>query len=147
MLYCTKCRSVSPDGVQTCVACKSRKLRPAKDGDFVYLQRANEFAANELGSLFQENGIRYESLPYSKGRVISLYDMEVMPTDKAIYVVYGSLDAARQLVLQYEQPEEEEEADAPENGVNVRGIVTACVGTIAFIGFMALLTWLVTLVG
>ena len=146
MLYCTKCRSVSPDGVQTCVACKSRKLRPAKDGDFVYLQRANEFAANELCSLVQENGIRYESLPYSKGRVISLYDMEVMPTDKALYVVYGSLEAARQLVLQYEQPDEEPD-EAPEDGVNVRGIVTACVSTLAFIGFMALLTWAVTLFG
>ena len=145
MLYCTKCRSVSPDGVHTCVACKSRKLRPAKDGDFVYLQRANEFAANELGSLFQENGIRYELLPYGKGRVISLYDMEVMPTDKAVYVVYGSLEAARQLVLQYEQPDEEPD-EAPEDNVNVRGIVIACVSTLAFIGFMALLTWLTTLV-
>lgn len=147
MLYCTKCRSVSPEGARACVACRSQKLRPARDGDFVYLQRANEYTAGELCSLFRENGIRYESRPYGKGRVISLYDMEVMPTDKALYVVYGSLEAARVLVRQREEqlqePEEEENDDV---GVNVRGIVTACAGTLAFIAFIALLTWLVTLV-
>lgn len=150
MLYCTKCRAVSAEGSRACSACGSHRLRPVKNRDFVYLQRASEYVAGELSSLFQEYGIRYEMLPYGKGRVVSLYDMEVMPTDKALYVVYDQLEAARTLVAAHEkleadaaetQPEEEEEA------FNLRRAIAACGGAIAFILFIMLMSWLVTRIG
>lgn len=149
MLYCTKCRAVSQDGCRSCSSCGSRRLRPVKDGDFVYLQRASEYEAGEIASLFQEYGIRYEMLPYGKGRVISLYDMEVMPTDKALYVVYNQLEAARTLVAAHQKLEDdvEEQDDEDDEGFNVRRAIAACGGAIAFILFTMLMTWLVSRIG
>lgn len=148
MLYCTKCRSVSAEGSRSCSACGSRRLRPVKNGDFVYLQRASEYAAGELSSLFQEYGIRYEMLPYGKGRVMSLYDMEVMPTDKALYVVYDQLEAARTLVAAHEKLEEDDvQPDEEEGAFSFRRAAAACGGAAAFILFIMLMSWLVTRIG
>lgn len=150
MLYCTKCRVLSAEGMRSCSACGSRRLRPVQKGDFVYLQRADEYTAGELCSLFQEYGIRYESLPYGKGRVISLYDMEVMPTDKALYVVYDQLEAARTLAAGREKLQEDawqDEMPEEEEGADIRRIVSTGAAAIAFILFMMLISWLVTRIG
>ncbi len=118
MLYCTKCRSVCQDSTAKCPSCKSAKLRPAVDGDMVLLHRADEYTAQKLTEQFSGVGIYYELEPFGKGRVSYLYDSEVMPTDKNIYVRYSDLPAAQELSRRFQeelagQQEPEEFEDMP----------------------------------
>lgn len=113
MLYCEKCRSICPDSTEKCPACKSVRLRAVNGEDMVLLHRADQYTAGRLAEQFDEAGVLYQLEPFSKGKTSYLYDCEVMPTDKNIYVRYEDLPAAKefsaQMKAELEQQAGEEE--------------------------------------
>ena len=100
MLYCEKCRSICPDSTEKCPACKSVRLRAVNGEDMVLLHRADQYTAGRLAEQFDEAGVLYQLEPFSKGKTSYLYDCEVMPTDKNIYVRYEDLPAAKEFSAQ-----------------------------------------------
>ncbi len=135
MQYCKRCRSACEDYEHRCPNCKSNKLRRALEEDYVYLQRADLYTAGRLEGLLTENGIDCQVEPYGKGRPSPLYDSEVMPTDKELYVPFKDLPAARGLSaalyqeLEADRAPEEEFEDMPRR----KRIVVQAVSAIGFI--------------
>ena len=134
MQYCKRCQTVCEDHEHRCPGCKSNKLRKALDDDFVFLQRADVYMAGRLESLLAENEIDCRLEPYGKGRPAALYDSEVMPTDKSVFVPFKDLPNARDLsaaLARELEPEESEEEfeDMPRR----KRIVVQAVSAIAFI--------------
>lgn len=119
MLYCSKCSAVCEDSIAKCPNCANTKLRQVNDEDYVLLHRADIYTAQRLEAQFQEYSVAYKLEEYGKGRVSYLYDSEVMPTDKNIYVRYKDMPVARGLSarlkeeLEQEQTQEEEFEDMP----------------------------------
>lgn len=140
MQYCTKCKNLCEDKLTVCPHCKrSRSLRQAKDGDMVFLQKASEYEAGEFAALFEENAIRHEILPYSTGLVSSLYDSEVMPTDKNVFVAYEDLERAKILLEEeYDEPEVQEEDDQMPPK---KRIVVQIVSVLAFLVLVSLVVF------
>lgn len=141
MQYCTKCKNLCEDKLTVCPHCKrSRSLRQAKDGDMVFLQKASEYEAGEFAALFEEKAIRHEILPYSTGLVSSLYDSEVMPTDKNVFVAYEDLERAKILLEEeYAEPETQEEED--DQMSPKKRIVVQIVSVIAFLVLVSLVVF------
>lgn len=112
MLYCEKCRSACPDSTAKCPNCKSGKLRAAAADDLVLLHRADQYTAQRLCELFDGAGIVYETAPFGRGMASYLYDSEVMPTDKSVYVRFSDMEAAGKLSAQLKETlERERQAD------------------------------------
>lgn len=134
VLYCTKCHSICQDSTARCPSCKSQKLRAVNDSDMVLLHRADQYTAQRLAEQFDGVGIFYELEPFGKGRVSYLYDSEIMPTDKNIYVRYADLPAAKELSakikeeLEREQEPEDEFEDMPRK----KRMVVQALSVIAF---------------
>lgn len=119
MQYCKRCQTVCEDYEHRCPNCKSNKLRKALEDDFVYLGREDVYTAGRLEGLLTESGIDCRLEPYAKGRPVPLYDSEVMPTDKSVFVPFKDLPEARDLAaalhreLEDRAPGEEEFEDMP----------------------------------
>lgn len=120
MLYCEKCRSLCQDTTRKCPNCKSSKLRVAEETDLVLLHRADQYTASRLAEQFDEMGIVYEIAPFASRSSQYLYDSEVMPTDKNIFVRVKDLQAAEELSVRMkeelervQEQEEEEFEDMP----------------------------------
>ncbi len=135
MQYCKRCSSVCEDHLHRCPNCNSNKLRKALEDDYVYLQRADVYTAGRLEGLFTENGIDCRLEPYGKGRPAPLYDSEVMPTDKSVFVPFKDLQEARDLAaalyreMEADEPKEEEFEDMPRR----KRILVQALSAIAFI--------------
>lgn len=114
MLYCKKCRGVCDESLLKCPNCKNTKLREVNDDDMVLLHRADMYTAQRLSDMFEEHGVEYELGDFGKGRVSYLYDSEVMPTDKTVYVKYRDLPTARGLSANLKEEIERENAPAEE---------------------------------
>ncbi len=153
MLYCEKCRSVCGDSTAKCPNCRNIRLRAVREEDFTLLHRADQYTAGELARQFDAQGIVYQLEPFGKGRISYLYDSEVMPTDKNIYVRYSDLEAAKRLSAhmreEREQAADEEFEDMPPK----KRIVVQIVSVLAFLllvtltvfGADALANWLKSL--
>ena len=113
MLYCEKCRSLCQDTTHKCPNCKSSKLRVAEENDLVLLHRADQYTADKLAEQFDAAGIVYEIAPFATRSSQYLYDSEVMPTDKNIFVRVSDLAAAEELSVrmkeELERAQEQEE--------------------------------------
>lgn len=132
MQYCFKCKNVVEDKIPVCPHCKRGKtLREVKYGDSVYFQKVTEFEASELEDEFIKNAITYEIMPFSMGYVSSIYDSEIMPTDKMIYVNYEDLERANKIFAGL-YSEEEMEEELPEIPTKKR-IFVQVVSVIAFL--------------
>ncbi len=131
MLYCTKCQTVCADSTRTCPNCKrSRALRPIKDSDEVFFMKVSEAEAVELEELFDVQAIRCRIEPIKNGFSVSTFDPEFMPTDKNIFVEYGDLERANELMAkEIEDPEEPEEDPVPKS----KRLVIETVSVIAFL--------------
>ncbi len=165
MLYCVKCRSVSEDGAGKCQNCKNTKLRAVDGKDMVLLHRADEYAAGLLARRFDEAGITYEVEPFQKGHVSYLYDSEVMPTDKNIFVAFEDLPAAKEISAAMKEQLDEQrlgasagtgrEEDAPEDMPTKKRVLVQAVSVLLFLlliiatvlGADALSEWLKGLFG
>lgn len=129
MQYCTKCKNTCPDAVTVCPSCKrSRALRQAKDDDMVYFMKTSEYEASEFDKIFTDNGIEFEVKPFSLGLVSSLYDSEIMPTDKNIFVKYSHLENAKVLT-----EKDIEETDEEEIKAEPKHLITQIVSVLAFL--------------
>ena len=95
MQYCGKCRRVCGEGIEKCPGCRSRKLRPAGEGDEVFLCCADMYAAGRINGALIEAGI--ESRLESAGSAYFNFDSSSSPTDQNIYVPYGGLDKAGEI--------------------------------------------------
>lgn len=158
MLYCEKCRSVSPDSSAKCQGCKNPKLRAVNPEDLVLLQRADQYTAGELSQRFDAAGLVYETEPFGKGRVSYLYDSEVMPTDQDLYVRWSDMEAAKEISSGFKLELDREQA--PEDGgfqdmPQRKRIAVQIISALAFIvlvmlavfGADALANWLKGLLG
>ena len=141
MQYCTKCKNICEDKLTVCPHCNRTKgLRAARDGDSVFLQKTTEFEASEFARIFEEQAIKFEIVPYSTGLVSSLYDSEVMPTDKNVFVNFEDLDRAKKtLEKEYmeDEPQEEEFDEVPRK----KRIVIQIISTIAFLVVVCLVVF------
>jgi hypothetical protein len=141
MQYCTKCKNLCEDKLTVCPNCRrARSLRQAKDGDMVYLQKATEFEAGELAALFEENGIKCEVLPYSTGLISHLYDSEVMPTDKNVFVAYEDLERAG-VLLERESAGSEEQQEETEDMPPKKRIFIQIISVLAFLVLVSLVVF------
>lgn len=158
MLYCEKCRSVCPDSTARCPQCRGVKLRAVSGDDMVLLHRADQYTAQQLSQQFDAAGIVYEAEPFGKGRVSFLYDSEVMPTDKSLYVRYSDLEAAKELssrIKEAMETEGEGTEEAFEDMPRKKRIVVQVVSVLAFLvlvmltvfGADALANWLKSVLG
>lgn len=96
MIYCTKCRAVSEEGTQKCPNCKNVKaLREAESDDMAYLCSCDKYTSGLLAEKFEAANIAFSLEKFGSGRVSYLYDSEVMPTDKSVYVKFADFDKAR----------------------------------------------------
>lgn len=135
MLYCAKCRTVSQDAAVKCQGCKSAKLRAVNDSDMVLLHRADEYTAGRLCAQFDDLGIVYELAPFAKNRSAYMYDSEIMPTDKNIFVRYCDLPAAKELSSQMKEQllrEQEGEAEEFEEMPRAKRLIVQSLSVIAF---------------
>lgn len=135
MLYCTKCRCVCEDSTAKCPNCKSVKLREAGENDLVLLHRADQYTAQRLAELFDGAGVVYQLEPFGKGRVSYLYDSEVMPTDKNIFVRFADLPAAKELSVKLQEELEQEQEPEEEFEEMPRGkrMLVQSLSVIAFL--------------
>lgn len=139
MLYCTKCKNLCDDKLTSCPKCsRSRNLREARDGDMVLWDKFSEFEASEICDAFEKHGIRYSTEPYKVGTVTNPFDSRVMPEDKNLYVAYGDIEAARE-VISRELPQEAEEEEIPEEEEmsSKKRIAVQIISVIAFILIVA----------
>ena len=116
MLYCEKCRTLSPDGSDRCQSCRSAKLRPAAGEDLVLLHRADQYTAGLLAAKLDEARIPYDLTPAARHPFTQLYDSEALPTDKALFVPWDDLPRAEELSLQVKAQVEAERAAAGKEG-------------------------------
>ncbi len=121
MLYCEKCRSSFEDGNQKCPTCgRVKSVRPIVDDDMVYLNSADEYTANLAADEFKKEGIVYSLEKFGSERVSYIYDSEVMPTDKSIYVRASDLPRAMAIIadirmrVDAERENEEQFEDMPQ---------------------------------
>lgn len=129
MQFCAKCKNTCPDAVTVCPSCKrGRALRQVKDTDMIYFMKTSEYEASELDKIFTDNGIDFEIKPFSMGMVSSLYDSEVMPTDKNIFVKFAHLEYAKILT-----EKDIDEVDEDEIEVQPRNVLTQVVSVLAFL--------------
>lgn len=112
MLYCEKCRSVCPDSTPKCPNCKNSRLRVAEGEDMVLLHRADQYTAQRLAEQFDAAGIVYELKPFASRTSSYLYDSEIMPTDKKIFVRYSDLRAAEEFSARMKKELEQEQEQA-----------------------------------
>ncbi len=142
MLYCEKCRSVCQDSTAKCPGCRSSRLRPAGGEDMVLLHRADQYTAQRLCRRFDEESIPWETEPFGKGRASYLYDSEVLPTDKNIFVRYADLEKAEQLSAQLkealEQEQAGEEGEEFEDMPRKKRIVVQVLSVLAFLALVML---------
>ncbi|MEG1427998.1 MAG: hypothetical protein RSC76_09950 [Oscillospiraceae bacterium] len=142
MQYCTKCKNLVEDKIAVCPHCKRTKsLRQAKAGDSVFLMKTTEFEAGEIAAAFEQMAIKFEVRPFTMGHVSSLYDSEVMPTDKNMYVNYEDIDSAKKIIE--EQYAEESEEDGPPEDTVPQGkrIAVQIASVIAFLVIVSLVVF------
>lgn len=144
MLYCTKCSALSEQGADKCTGCGSRKsLREANAEDFVRLHNADEYTAGLLAEDFDAENIAYRVEPMQNRGFTSLYDSEVMPTDKSIYVRYGDMERARGFSAALKQKIKDEQGPPVEDNMSPRKRLVIQIISVAL--FLLLITVVVLL--
>ena len=139
MLLCNRCKSLCEEGARRCPSCNSNKLRPVGDGDFVFLQRADLYMAQQVEAALLELGIPCQLEAHGRGQPTALYDSEVMPTDKDILVPYRDLTAARGVAGQVGAEVDKARAgDEPEEFEDMPPKKRLLVQALSAIGFIVL---------
>lgn len=132
MQYCGKCRHVCEDGAGKCPGCRSTKLRPAGEGDMVFLCAADMYTAGKTNDALGAAGI--ECRMENKGHAYFNFDSESMPTDQNIYVPYESLERARDIAACAAKEVEMERAPEEDGGgPGVKRIVGEVLSVVAFL--------------
>lgn len=136
MVYCTKCRTLSPDSARACRNChRTRGLRPVRDEDEVFFLKVSEAEAAELEQLFAEQAVRCRTQTVKGGLSAGVFDPEYMPTDRELYVAWGDLSRANELLAK------EAEAQSPQPAAEEGGTSRKkrmAVQTVSILAFMLL---------
>lgn len=144
MLYCTKCGSLNEQAVEKCAGCGSRKaLREANADDYIRLHNADQYTAGLLEKDFDAANIEHRIEPLKSKGFSQLYDSEVMPTDKSIYVRYADLDQAKELSAALKQKIQDEQEPPAEDNMSPRKRLVIQIVSVAL--FLALITVVVLL--
>lgn len=151
MQYCVKCRRVFEEGPSKCPGCKSRKLRPAGEGDMVLLMTADMYSAGRINEALIEAGI--ESVLESAGS--AYFSFDTSPTDQNIFVPYESLQRAGEIAAGTGREVEEERAPEEDGTPRVKRIVGEVLSVLAFLvlimlavyGADSFANWLKSLMG
>lgn len=136
MQYCGKCRHVCEDGPGKCPNCRSARLRPAGEGDMVFLCGADMYTAGKLNDALGAAGIecRLENV----GHAYFSFDSASMPTDQSVYVPYERLEQARGIAAEVVREVEEERA--PEEGESGGTGAKRIIGEVlSVVGFLVLI--------
>jgi hypothetical protein len=145
MQYCTKCFNTCNDGLSSCPVCKHNEyLRPVTDTDKIILGKYRNFDAQNISELFNENNIVYEVKPFSLGFVSTIYDSEVMPDDKNIYVNYSDYDKARVIIGEYSKENDNKEIEEQETvdpKTQRKRIITEIISILAFLIIVSLVVF------
>lgn len=133
MQYCGKCRHVCEDGPGKCPNCRSSKLRPAGEGDMVFLCGADMYTAGKLNDALGAAGI--ECRMENMGHAYFNFDSASMPTDQNVYVPYESLERAREIAAEVAKEVEDERApeDEESGGPSAKRIVGEILSVVAFL--------------
>ena len=109
MQYCTKCRHLTEDKLTSCSNCKrSRNLRQVRDNDLVFLLTCHKYEAEEIDYLFEEHGVKHSLENFELGVVQSPFDARSLKDDQNIYVEYGDIDAAHEILVQHDEEKQAE---------------------------------------
>ena len=135
MQYCVKCRRVFEEGSGKCPGCKSRKLRPAGEGDMVLLMTADMYSAGRINEALLGAGI--EARLESAGS--AYFSFDTSPTDQNVFVPYESLERAGEIAAGAAKAVEEERA-LPEGEAKpgVKRIVAEVLSVLAFLALIML---------
>lgn len=139
MLYCGKCKCLTQEGgKQKCASCGNTKVRPVGQEDYVLLQRADQFTVSQLVSRFEDFSLDFQLEEFGKGRLSYLYDSDVMPTDKNVYVRFRDYPTAQGFAAEiaHQEAEKEEQAQHPEEFEEMsrrKRIIVQVVSVIAFL--------------
>ncbi|ANU53238.1 CvpA family protein [Acutalibacter muris] len=155
MQYCMKCRHLSEDGPVKCPNCKSRKLRPAGEGDMVFLCKADMYAAGRINEALMGAGIQCRL--ENAGSAYFNFDSETSPTDQNIFVPYETVDRAEETAARAmrEVESEREPEEGGDDRPGMKRIVGEVLSVLAFLvlimlavyGADGLANWLKGLVG
>nr|WP_290462002.1 hypothetical protein [Acutalibacter muris] len=155
MQYCMKCRHLSEDGPVKCPNCKSRKLRPAGEGDRVFLCKADMYAAGRINEALMGTGIQCRL--ENAGSAYFNFDSETSPTDQNIFVPYETVDRAEETAARAmrEVESEREPEEGGDDRPGMKRIVGEVLSVLAFLvlimlavyGADGLANWLKGLVG
>ena len=129
MQYCEKCRRVFEEGPGKCPNCKSRKLRPAGEGDMVLLMTADMYAAGRINEALLGAGI--EARLESAGS--AYFSFDTSPTDQNIFVPYGSFQRAGEIAAGVGREVEEERAPEEDSTPRMKRIVGEVLSVLAFL--------------
>jgi len=121
MLYCTKCSALNVQGTDKCAGCGSHKsLREVDAGDYVRLHNADEYTAGLLVKDFDAANIAHRIEPMQNRGFSQLYNSEVMPTDKSVYVRYADMERAKELSAALKEKMKEEQGPPAEDNMSPR---------------------------
>jgi hypothetical protein len=120
MLYCPNCQSLCSEE-DACPFCGNRKLRQPEETDPVLLMTADETKAEMIEMVLQDAGILFEERTLGPGGPPSvLLGHNQVYLNKNLFVPYGELEHAREIVAGLFPPdgeevpaEDEEAAESP----------------------------------
>ncbi|MDE6690719.1 MAG: hypothetical protein K2K04_01995 [Clostridia bacterium] len=103
MNFCENCHIVSD--AERCPVCGSKRLRPVEEDDFCLLTENTAEYGSMLTDIFDEENIPYSAVPYGSGLETKLG----LPfKNSRLFVPYGSLEAAREIIKQLDRSATEE---------------------------------------
>lgn len=132
MQYCGKCGRVCEDGAAKCPGCRSGKLRPAGEGDMVFMCEADMYAAGKMNEALRGAGI--ECRMENVGSAYFNFDSASMPTDQKIFVPYERLEQAKEIAAAAAKEVEDERSPEEEGGgPRTKRIVGEVLSVVAFL--------------
>lgn len=114
MYYCPKCQVLSSD--KTCPSCGGKKLREPLPDDPVLLITADEMKASMIEAALEDHSMPCEERICGLGGPPAVLVGKSAYTNKNIFVPYGKLEAARDLLIGIGIADNSDQPDNTEDG-------------------------------
>mgnify|MGYP000853075191 FL=1 len=98
MLYCENCQVLSRDG-KTCPVCGGKKLRPVRPDDPVLLITVGEEESARISAAFQDAAIPCFAQAQGAGSVLSILGGQPRSTARRVFVPFGEVEHAREVLI------------------------------------------------
>ncbi|MDO4459639.1 MAG: hypothetical protein Q4C42_06095 [Clostridia bacterium] len=99
----------------------------------------HKFEAEEIASVFEENGVKHTVEKYSLGVIQSPFDSRNMKDDQNIYVDYSDIEAANAVLQKYDEGKEEE--TVPDDMPRGKRIALDIIGIVLFMIIVSLVVF------